>query len=143
MYICKSCGEDKEDSKYYKIHTKRGLQTTCKSCRDAQTKARYAANPEPAKRAMKAYAKRNPGKINGYNLEWQSARSKAMPSWLSKVHRKMMKNTYCVSSAIGGMHVDHIIPLRGELVCGLHVPWNLQIIPAKDNLLKSNNYVQM
>jgi uncharacterized protein YdaU (DUF1376 family) len=70
----------------------------------------------------------------------------ATPPWLTAAHKSQIVEIYerarRVSVETGvAQHVDHIVPLRGESVCGLHVPWNLQVIPAYQNIRKSNSEV--
>lgn len=67
------------------------------------------------------------------------------PTWLTTYDRELIGAKYAMAkwlSKIVGVayHVDHIIPLRGEFVSGLHVPDNLSIIQAADNLSKSNKW---
>lgn len=57
----------------------------------------------------------------------------AMPTW---ANRKGIENIYL--NCPEGMHVDHWAPLQGSTVCGLHVESNLQYMPAKENISKSN-----
>lgn len=64
---------------------------------------------------------------------YRAALRSQMPPWTS---RQAIKDIYKHCPA--GMHVDHIIPLNNENVCGLHVPANLQYLPATDNCRKSN-----
>ena len=69
-------------------------------------------------------------------LNWQNYHTRklnAMPNWVNKEElRKIYQN--CPK----GYHVDHMMPLRGKNSCGLHVPWNLQYLPASVNISKSN-----
>lgn len=67
----------------------------------------------------------------------------ATPSWLSICQKDEIINTYLqcknITSSTGiPHHVDHIIPINSDIVCGLHVPWNLQIVTAEYNVRKSN-----
>jgi 5-methylcytosine-specific restriction endonuclease McrA len=70
----------------------------------------------------------------------------ATPKWLTDVQKMEIRLKYRLaielSRLTGERHaVDHIIPLHGETVCGLHVPWNLQVLTQKDNLLKYNKLI--
>lgn len=70
------------------------------------------------------------------SIERKSNRTKArqaIPSW----HDPASINPF-LSNCPAGYHLDHIIPLRGKNVCGLHVIANLQYLPARENILKSN-----
>jgi hypothetical protein len=69
----------------------------------------------------------------------------ATPIWLTAIHKAQIQEMYDVAIAktmqIGIKHdVDHIVPLLHDLVSGLHVPWNLQILTASENRQKSNHF---
>jgi hypothetical protein len=73
----------------------------------------------------------------------QSAIRRATPPWLSAAQKQDIEGIYAsarlITKSTGVLHhVDHIIPLNGRNVCGLHVAWNLRVIPWQDNLRKSN-----
>ena len=70
----------------------------------------------------------------------------ARPKWLSVTQKQEMKQLYLIARQLTqttGVRyvVDHIVPLRSDTVCGLHVPWNLRVITQDENLQKSNKLV--
>ena len=70
----------------------------------------------------------------------------ATPKWLSRKQKSEIRQIYQIAITMtqttGEQYVvDHIVPLRGEEVCGLHVPWNLRVITQEENLKKSNKHV--
>ena len=77
------------------------------------------------------------------NAKRRAAQLQATPPWLTKEHWKAMAEMYAdaqmMTETTGVPHdVDHIWPLKGRKSCGLHVPWNLQIVPAAWNNRKAN-----
>jgi 5-methylcytosine-specific restriction endonuclease McrA len=70
----------------------------------------------------------------------------ATPLWLTRKQKSEIRQLYQIAITMtqttGEQYVvDHIVPLRGEEVCGLHVPWNLRVITQEQNLKKSNKLV--
>lgn len=88
------------------------------------------------------------------NLVWVRADTKARrrkhreatPPWLSRQQKSQIRELYkmaiTMTKTTGEQYVvDHIVPLRSDAVCGLHVPWNLRVITQEENLKKSNKLV--
>lgn len=69
----------------------------------------------------------------------RASKINATPSWLTEEDKIAIEKIYEYAWSLG-YHVDHIVPLRNKKVCGLHVPWNLQPIPAEDNMRKHNKF---
>ena len=92
-----------------------------------------------------AYAKLNPEKINSNAAKRRAQKLRATPLWIDDELKFLIDEIYSLSllrTRITGVkwNVDHIVPLQSKLVCGLHVPINLQVITAKENIVKHNRY---
>ena len=107
-----------------------------------QVKAWKAANPKRKKALDKAYHDRNKNnpeylaKRKHHEANRRARKLQATPKWLTLEQKQQIKQLYL--NCPPGYHVDHIIPLKGNSISGLHVPWNLQWLPGIVNRVKSN-----
>lgn len=105
---------------------------------------RYHENPK-RKAYQKAQAgdwwKYNRGKVNFMTARRRAWIKRATPQWLTAIQKKAIREYYLEAALRDGeWHVDHIVPVRGSNVCGLNVPWNLQIITGDENRKKGNKH---
>ena len=86
------------------------------------------------------WAKENAHKKRSYRAKRRAALLNATPIWADEKAIESLYKQAAVLSKINlkKYEVDHIIPLQGKTVSGLHVPWNLQIIPTTENRSKGN-----
>lgn len=105
----------------------------------------YEANKARIKQQTKSWSKSNSSKKAAINIKRHCAKSQRTPKWLTSLDFNHIQMFYEVSAFLTKetgikFEVDHIIPLQGKNVCGLHVPWNLQVITETDNIKKGNKY---
>ena len=98
-------------------------------------------NKERMRGIRKAWYLKNKHKAISYVRKRQAAQLRRTLPWLSKDDNWLIEETYALAilrSKIFGFQwdVDHILPLQGKTISGLHVPWNLQVIPAVVNSSK-------
>lgn len=164
MKTCWKCKQTKELIEFGPNKSKPdGLSSECRPCKREQDREYAAKNREAArvrakkwykenkdsfteeqkqnrKGSYKRYSKRHPDRINSKNRKRQATKLNATPAWADKVAIDYIYYAAKVIERVYGTkwHVDHIIPLKGKNVCGLHVQNNLQLLAPLDNLKKSN-----
>jgi len=149
MKICTKCQKEQDELMFSKNkNNSDGRSRMCKICfsqyfkeHREQYKARYNkwrnSNLEHA-REIERKNFQNPSRKEKHRLNQATRRamkySGTIPGHYSEI-RKIYENYP------PGMHVDHIVPLRGKTVCGLHVPWNLQYLTPEENHKKKNKLI--
>ena len=107
---------------------------------NAKTRQYYVENKEKRGLYIKEWAHRNKGKCVLRSLRHRNQKNTAKPIWANEFFIEEAYVLARLRTRLTGCkyEVDHIIPLQGKNVCGLHVESNLQVIPAKHNKVKHN-----
>lgn len=148
---CKKChGFRKEYSKAYREANKAQIAAANKKWREdnkdhikVRVSAKYKENAEVHRLKRQEHYSRNRAAYLHYSKLRKYRISCASPRWLTRAMLHQIRDVYKESRRLtdttGIAHeVDHIVPLNGETVCGLHVPWNLRVLTKEENMRKFN-----
>ena len=133
--LCGRCNVEKPFTDYHKDRNASsiGICSICKECVSIEQNNNYTKYIVAHK---KSYDK-NYGKIRARQQLYKGQRSLRVPIWYDS-QKQQIEDFY--AKCPEGYQVDHIIPLKGREVSGLHVISNLQYLPIKENLQKGNKY---
>lgn len=157
MKHCPGCGETKPAEEFHKRSaSKDGLARECKPCRKAACADDYRRHRAARLIVRKAYRRAHPevnrasgkriyaAKPEQYRARNAARRARERQATQYPDDRGAIRAIYKLAMTCRRMgiscHVDHIVPLKGARVCGLHVSWNLRVIADDENQAKSNAF---
>lgn len=160
MKTCRICLQTKTVDAFYKQSARGGMgvRGSCKECDNKKKKEYRASNKDKIQKQKKEdylfnqelylaqkklYRQANKGKIAALNARRKKHVKQRTPAWSDMTKVKSYYNVCAFFNEVNGYvkyHVDHIIPMQGDIVSGLHVHTNLQIMPWRDNVAKKNKF---
>ena len=157
FFRCKPCNRDVGNEwhkhNYKESYANKRLDINKRRQEDYQelkkNKDKYEEFLESSRKVADRYRSTSKGKaIRAANeAARRASKLSSTPDWLTDFDYDYIKSLYIQAQELNKLseenyHVDHIIPLRGKDVKGLHVPWNLQILEAVENIKKSNKVIK-
>lgn len=102
------------------------------------------SNREKVRASKREWMRANRGYARALCAKWNAAKYKACPGWVDTnaiiaIYKEAVRLTRDTGTSYD---VDHVVPLQGQSVCGLHVPWNMQILTHSENARKGNRLVK-
>jgi len=150
-YECKACTKKRNDfwvsaNREKKKAIDRAWAKANIEKRRAKNAVWAQKNPKKVSISRTIWQKSNRGKVNALWAKRHAAKLQATPSWLNELQIPEIESFYVEAARLTketgiAHHVDHIVPLQGKEVRGLHVPWNLQILTAEENHKKGNKII--
>lgn len=125
---CSNCKIYKEVTKFTpSVTSTDGLQAWCHDCKQPKTNE---------------YLRQNKPRMNAHRAKRRHRKAQATPNWanLDQVTEIYKEATNLKKETGIAYEVDHLIPLKHELIVGLHVPSNLQILTRTENVRKHNKF---
>lgn len=148
---CKTCAQN--EVALWKVQNPEKVKASSKKWHEGRkevnnkrSSAYRAANPEKVKKVVSNWKKKNKGLVNFYNVMREQRIFQATALWADLEKVKQLYKLAATWNEIwpeDPVHVDHIIPLKGKNVSGLHTELNLRIIRAADNIRKSNKLLDI
>lgn len=110
--------------------------------RRAQARRWASRNRGKLSAAVARYQKKHPARVYAHSAAYEARKLLAMPKWANSFFIAEAYDLAARRTKLLGFpwHVDHIVPLKSHLVCGLHVEHNLRVIPASENVRKNNRW---